>query len=308
MTLGVITPLEGFRGAVPTLERHAELVVRAEEIGVATVWVRDVPLVDPVAGDAGQTFEPFTYLGYLAARTRRIALGTASSVVTLRHPIDVAKAAASADVLSDGRLLLGIAGGDRPTEFPAYGIPYESRSELLRESLRWIRSLTEETTPQISSPLGRMQGIDLLPKPVSGRLPVFMTGRSGQEIDWIAENADGWLFYTLPIEQQALNIRRWRRLTRRDDGVFKPFHQATYLDLTEDPTAPAQQIPQGLRLGREPLLEHLEAWQEIGVDQLMLNFSQSRRPVTEVLEELAEHVLPHFPAGPADDEEDPSDD
>jgi alkanesulfonate monooxygenase SsuD/methylene tetrahydromethanopterin reductase-like flavin-dependent oxidoreductase (luciferase family) len=56
------------------------------------VWVRDVPLLDPSFGDAGQVFDPFTYLAYLAARTRKVALATGSAVISLRHPIDLAKA------------------------------------------------------------------------------------------------------------------------------------------------------------------------------------------------------------------------
>ena len=85
------------------------------------MWVRDVPLFDPAFGDAGQVFDPFAYLAYLAAQTRHVALATGSAIFTLRHPIDLAKAAATLDCLSGGRLLLGIASGDRAVEFPAYG-------------------------------------------------------------------------------------------------------------------------------------------------------------------------------------------
>jgi hypothetical protein len=53
-------------------------------------------------------------------------------------------------------------------------------------------------------------------------------------------------------------------------------------------------------VGREPLLEMLAVWQEIGVDQLMLNFKHSRRPVSEVIEELGEYVVPQFPPGGAE--------
>ncbi|WP_068399935.1 LLM class oxidoreductase [Kribbia dieselivorans] len=297
MTIGVITPLEGFDGPVPTMLRHAELIEQAEAAGVSTVWVRDVPLLDPSFGDTGQMFDTWTYLGYLAARTTTIALGTASTILPLRHPIDTAKSATSVDQLSGGRFLMGVAAGDRPVEFPAFGIDYDTRPERFRESLAWVRRLTQESFPDIDSTLGRMRGTDLLPKPVHGRLPILMTGRARQEVEWIAENTDGWLFYTLPFEQQALNIKRWRRLTRREEGMFKPFAQATYFDLTEDPTAKPQSIHQGLRLGREPLLELLKAWEGIGIDQLMINFKHSRRPVGEVLAELEEYVLPHFPTG-----------
>ena len=77
-------------------------------------WLRDVPFNVPSFGDAGQVFDPFVYLGYLAAGTKDIALGVSSIILPLRHPAHVAKAAASADQLSDGRLILGVASGDRP--------------------------------------------------------------------------------------------------------------------------------------------------------------------------------------------------
>ncbi|WP_406424264.1 LLM class oxidoreductase [Streptomyces sp. NBC_00873] len=297
MTLGVITPLEGFSGPVPALAEHVARIQQAERAGFASVWVRDVPLLDLSFGDAGQVFDTWTYLGYLAATTERISLGTSSVVLPLRHPLDTAKAAASLDHLSGGRLLLGVATGDRPVEFPAYGVDYDSRGERFREALSYLRAVTERRFPTVSSPLGEMNGTDLLPKPTHGRLPVFMTGRGRQEIEWIAEHTDGWLFYTLPLEQQALNVKRWRRLTRRDEGTLKPFAQATYLDLAEDPVAAPRPIHQGISVGREPLLELLHVWQGIGIDQLMINFKQSRRPVGEVIDELAEYVLPHFPPG-----------
>ena len=69
------------------------------------------------------------YLGLLAGLTERIALGVASIVLPLRHPAHVAKAAASVDVLSGGRLLLGVASGDRPEEYPALNLPFADRGE-----------------------------------------------------------------------------------------------------------------------------------------------------------------------------------
>ncbi|MDZ4872255.1 MAG: Alkanal monooxygenase alpha chain [Chroococcidiopsis cubana SAG 39.79] len=104
------------------MQRQVALVKQAEQADFAAVWVRDVPLHDPNFGDVGQVFDPFVYLGYLAACTNKITLATGSAVFTLRHPLDLAKAAASIDQLSGGRLVLGVASGDRPVEFPAYGI------------------------------------------------------------------------------------------------------------------------------------------------------------------------------------------
>jgi luciferase-type oxidoreductase len=160
---------------------HVEVIRRAERAGFASVWVRDVPLLDPHFGDTGQVFDPWVYLGLLTAHTDAITLGTSSIVVPLRHPLHTAKAAASVDQLSGGRLLLGVATGDRPVEFPAFGMDAETRGERFRESLAFFHAVLEQRFPRIRSALGTMDGnTDLLPKPVYERIPVLMTGRGRQ--------------------------------------------------------------------------------------------------------------------------------
>ncbi|MEM8861742.1 MAG: LLM class flavin-dependent oxidoreductase, partial [Chloroflexota bacterium] len=120
LTLGLTVPIEQYPDSpVPSMEQHVERVQLAEELGFSAVWLRDVPFNVPSFGDAGQTFDPFVYLGLLAGQTKKIALGTASIILPLRHPAHVAKAAASADALSNGRLIFGVASGDRPQEYPA---------------------------------------------------------------------------------------------------------------------------------------------------------------------------------------------
>ena len=100
LSLGLVVPLESYTTApVPSMTRHMERVQLAEELGFSAIWLRDVPFNVPTFGDAGQIFDPFVYLGLLAARTECIALGVASIVLPLRHPAHVAKAAASVDVL-----------------------------------------------------------------------------------------------------------------------------------------------------------------------------------------------------------------
>ncbi len=125
LSLGLVVPLEIYsQGPAPTMTRHLERVQLAEQLGFAAVWLRDVPFNVPSFGDAGQMYDPFVYLGLLASCTKRIALGTASIVLPLRHSAHVAKAAASVDGLSGGRLILGVASGDRPEEYPALNRPF----------------------------------------------------------------------------------------------------------------------------------------------------------------------------------------
>lgn len=301
LTMGFILPVEGYpNSATPTLRDHQALTRRADELGFAALWARDVPLLDPMFGDAGQMLDPFVYLGYLASNTRQIALGTASTVLTLRHPLHVAKQASSVDFLSDGRLLLGVSSGDRPVEYPAFNIDYESRGERFREALGVFRLATEEHFPSYSAPtFGRMDGrIDMLPKPVHGRIPAIVTGRSRQDMEWIAAHSDGWLYYALDLEQLATVTKMWRRTVQAVTGsdVFKPFAMGFFLDLASDPDHPAQRIHSGWRAGRNALIEHMQTLQQLGVNHVAFNLKSSRRAGTDVLEELAEYVLPHFPA------------
>lgn len=125
------------------MARHIERVQLAEALGFSAIWLRDVPFYVPVFGDAGQMFDPFVYLGVLAAQTKNFALGVASIVLPLRHPAYIARVAATADVLSAGRLILGVASGDRPEEYPGLNMTFEDRGERFRESFEYINRISE---------------------------------------------------------------------------------------------------------------------------------------------------------------------
>lgn len=297
LTVGVFFAIESYKGDTPVMLRQAELARRAEQLGFAALWFRDVPLRDPGFGDVGQIYDPWVYLGYIAAHTSSISLATGSIIFPIRHPLHIAKAAASVDRLSSGRLVLGIASGDRPVEYPAFGIDFATRGERFRETLRYFREALENSFPTIESPLGRLDGVDLIPKPHEGRIPVLVTGHSQQSLAWIAENADGWIYYPRSLSRQEQSVKEWRELTQQYcPGTFKPFAQSLYIDLTTKPDAEPEPIHLGFRLGRNRLVEFLQALQDIGVNHVVLNLKYGNRPAAEVLEEIGEEVLPMFAA------------
>lgn len=306
LTLGIFLPLRHYAGNMAVLAGQSELVADIDRHGFAAVWVRDVPLFDPAFGDAGQVFDPFSYLAFLAAKTRQLALATGSAVISLRHPIDLAKAAASIDQLSGGRLVLGVASGDRPIEFPAYGLQHAERAQRFAQALHYLRQLMHPGQLRIDSPLGQFSNAELLPQPVAGRIPLLVTGASGQSLPWIAEHADGWLTYPHAThgphgpQQLAQKIRAWRDLI--PGAAFRPHTTNEWIDLVDDPDQPRTPLHGGhiLRTGRKGLLALLEEWQAAGVNHAALGIQFSKRPPAEVLAELAQEVLPHFPshAGP----------
>jgi len=301
LTLGFILPLEGYPDSpAPTMRDHAELTRLADELGFAALWARDVPSYDPTFGDTGQVFDPFVYLGFLAANTKRIAIGTAATVITLRHPVHVAKQAATVDVLSDGRMLLGVASGDRPLEYPLFGIDhdFDMRGERFQEALAMIRMAGEQSFPRGRfERFGTFEGnLDVLPKPTVGVLPTVVVGRSRQELPWLAEHADAWMYYFVDQHKTQLIAQAWREAVQAvAPGVFKPFAQGLFFDLLEDPDAPVRPIHSGMAAGRHTLIRHLEVLRSVGVNHVALNLKASRRPVREVLEELGAYVVPAFP-------------
>lgn len=296
MTLGLVVPLETYdRHPVPTMERHLERVQLAERLGFSAVWLRDVPFHVPTFGDAGQLFDPFTYLGYLAGQTESIALGVASIVLPLRHPAHVAKAAASADLLSGGRLILGIASGDRPQEYPALDLPFENRGERFRASYDYLRQTESSFPVHQNAHYGTLDGsIDLLPKPSAGKLPLLITGGSQQEPDWIARHGDGWMLYPRQLPLQNQIITQWRERIADSGLSDKPVMQPLHIDLTDDPDTRPSPIHLGFRLGMHRLKDHLQALRSIGVNHLALNLRFNQSDIESTMERIAGQVLPDF--------------
>lgn len=294
MTLGLFFPIESYSGAIPLMdvEQQISTAKLAETHGFAALYFRDVFLNVPSFGDTGHIYDPWVFMGYVMAHTSRIALATGSIVSTLRHPLHIAKAAASADRLSGQRLVLGLATGDRPSEFAAFAASLDKRSALFRETLAVSRQAWKEDFPSISTERVDLSGGDVLPKPLLNDIPVMVTGNSRQSVEWIAEHGDGWLYYPQNLGQQAHTIRQWRSLTKS----FKPFSQSLYVDLADNPDEPATPIHLGLRTGHRFLIDYLSDLQKIGVNHVGLNLKYGKRPAHEVVQELGEFVVPHFAA------------
>ncbi len=295
LSLGLVVPLESYAvGVLPSMEQHIERVQLAERLGFAAVWLRDVPFNVPSFGDAGQLFDPFVYLGLLAGQTKTIALGVASIILPLRHPAHVAKAAASVDVLSGGRLLLGVASGDRPEEYPALNIPFAERGERFRDSFAYIQNMAANA-PALKNAYGNPHdGMDMLPKPIAGKLPMLITGGSQQDPDWIARHGEGWITYPRNIDTQARLIADWRTRLQAAGEPNKPAVQSLYIDLQDNPDALPQPIHLGFRSGINPLRAHLKLLQEIGINHVALNLRFNQADIETTLHHLAEALLPDF--------------
>jgi probable F420-dependent oxidoreductase len=160
-------------------------------------------------GPDGHWLEPLSTLAVIAGRTSRIRLGTNILIAALRRPVVLAKSAATIDVLSGGRLDLGVGVGWQREEYEAAGLSFERRGDLLDETLRICRTLwTEQVAAYDSSEL-RFDRIHMMPKPRQrGGVPIWVSGTVNRRVACrLAEFGAGWIPWGDAAADTARGIR-----------------------------------------------------------------------------------------------------
>jgi F420-dependent oxidoreductase-like protein len=195
-------------------ERVASIAVAAEEANFGAVMVMDhfyqLPLLGP---PTNEMFEAYTLLGGLAARTKRIMLGTLVTGVTYRNPAVLAKIVTTLDVMSQGRALLGIGAAWHDVEHTGLGIdfpPTKARMEMLDEALHICAAMFRGEQPTFSGK--HYTTVDAInsPAPVRPGGPPIMVGGSGEKVTFrIAAERAAMLnttagFHELPQKMAAL--------------------------------------------------------------------------------------------------------
>ncbi len=291
ISVGLVLPARETNSPEVDFRQQVNAAILADELGFAAVWVRDVPLNGSWYPENFGHPDPFVILGAIAASTRRIRIGTAAAVLTLRHPLHVAKSAISLDHLSQGRFMLGLGSGDRREEFAAFGKDSEDRRDLFRDNWQ-VLSHAIQRSPQIDT-AGDAE-FELRPSPLSD-IPLIAIGSAGQSLNWIARNASGWATYHRPPDVQRDRHALWRQAVASSaDGAFRSFSVAIRIELDENPDAQASPIDLGYRAGSRQLPHVIEGLRADGVHHVMLNIVPNGRPATSQLEASAHDVLPSF--------------
>jgi probable F420-dependent oxidoreductase len=184
----------------------------ADTSGFATLWAGEhVVMVDApesrypysddgrIAVPAGADWiDPLIGLSFIAAATSRIAIGTGVLLLPEHNPVLVAKQAATLDVLSGGRLTLGVGVGWLREEFDALGVPFERRVARTKEYVEAIRTLWREDIASFDGEFVRFDSVRLNPKPADGRdIPIVVGGNSDAALRRVAEWGDGWYGFNL---------------------------------------------------------------------------------------------------------------
>jgi probable F420-dependent oxidoreductase len=172
----------------PNPARIQRFLKRAEELPFVAAWC-----IEQVIGTA-PVAESVTTLTYAAALTERLRLGIAVLLIAQRNPIDLAKSLSSLDVLSNGRLIVGVGLGQSTKFYPAYGLQSEARVARFRENLTIMKRLWTEERVRFEGRFSRLEKISMQPKPVQKpHPPIWFGGRAEAALRRAVELGDGYI-------------------------------------------------------------------------------------------------------------------
>jgi probable F420-dependent oxidoreductase len=273
-----------------------DLAVRAEALGLDSVWASDhVFNASYVLERIGNRpyYDPLTILTYIAARTERIGLGTSVLVLPYHHPMRLAKVAATLDVMSGGRLLLGVGVGVIEQELNAMGSPYAERGVMSDEMIDILKCLWTEEEPSYQGRRYQFSGMKFSPKPLQKpHIPLLIGGVSRAAIRRAARVGNGWHPTAMPPEE-----------LRAAMSYLAEEAQAAGRSAADIPVSIS--IPmQGGRAGRyglgtEPaeMVEKLQAFEQVGVSTVLVApYTGDAQEMMRGLEMLAGDVIPALSA------------
>jgi probable F420-dependent oxidoreductase len=262
---------------------------RAEELPlIAAAWC-----IEQVIGTA-PVLESVTTLTYAAAVTKRLRLGIAVLLIAQRNPINLAKALSSLDVLSNGRLIVGVGLGASTQHYPAYGLSSEGRVTRFRENLEIMKRLWTEDKVTLDGRFSHLESIPMQPKPVQRpHPPIWFGGHAETALRRAVELGDGYIgagsipmdAFLEDIKQLPADFPKAKRLylalgdnlSRLRDwfGVF--YHKPEMADQVAVWGSPQQIADQIVRL------------RDAGVNHILLNpvFDEEAQ-----MERLCQDVLP----------------
>jgi F420-dependent oxidoreductase-like protein len=289
------------------------LIIRAENTGFDSFWTMDHFHQIPLVGKPEEPIlESWTTISVLAGITTKIKLGTLVTGVIYRYPSVLAKIAATLDVLSKGRLFMGIGASYFEEESKAYGIPFypSNQERLLRleEAIQIIRKMwTEEPSASFEGKYYQINNAYCNPKPIQKPSPPILVGGSGERktLKIVAKYADACnLFGSIETIKRKLDVLKehCKSVGRDYDSILKTKLDLVVIDDSDEIARKrAQQFYKGIPEQqirdrefaiygtRESVSRQIELLEEAGIQYLIMHFEPSRE--LEALDTFANNIL-----------------
>ncbi len=276
---------------VATPEFLAAFAGAAEDGGFASLWIGEhAVFVDeyesryPYSDDGKVGLPPdsgmlglFETVTFLAGATSRLRIGTAVCLVPQRNPVYTAKAVATADWLSNGRVDFGVGIGWLREEFAALGVPFEHRAERTREYLEVMKRLWCDEVSQYEGEYYSLPECRMFPKPVQQPYPpIYFGGETEPALRRVADLGDGWHGFNHQPESAGASVQRLEKMLAERGRSPADVHVTigTYMQ----PVEPA----------------NLAQYRDVGVDQIVLPaFAADAAGIREQIGQLGDAFVAH---------------
>jgi len=220
VSAGLPTGMEGLTYPIPFSDPEAVIRIaqHAETLGYHSVWGNDhmttqhyVRAEFPVPP---RFWEPLVTYAFIAANTTKLRFGTGILVLPMRRDIVVtAKQIATLDHFSGGRLEIGVGVGAYREEFEALWPDADvHRGDMVEEGVKALQTLFSERVASFDGRYYRFRDVELFPKPLQKRLPIYFGGNSPNHLRRVAESADGWIPAGMEADRLAGHVAELRRM------------------------------------------------------------------------------------------------
>jgi probable F420-dependent oxidoreductase len=295
MKVGINLINFGPGGSVEAMLRWTRL---AEALGYHLVMTSDHVAVTPDVASRypAPFYEPFTTLGWLAAKARTVELGTTVIIVPYRHPLETARMTAQIDRFCGGRFIFGVGVGWARQEFEALGVPFEKRGAMTNEYLEAIKVCWTQDVASYEGRFVRFRDVDMTPRPIRTP-PIWVGGGSDAAMKRAVVHGDAWhpIRIRLPLLREALP-----RLSKMADEAKRPVPALCprmFLRITEKPVT-----DDGRLMGHgnvDQVRADLAALLELGAQYVLLdtviaedvNATKNHEVAWAMLATLADRVL-----------------
>lgn len=303
MKFGIVIPLHRDTDAMVNLE----LAKNAEMLGFDSVWISDHVILPAKYQERFSKilYDPFVILASIAAKTKKISLGTSVIIVPYRNPIVVAKMVSTIDVLSDGRVIVGVGPGWMEEEFDVLGIPYNERGIRTDEYINIFKELWERDEPRFEGEFYSFSEIKFYPKPVQKpHPPIWVGGISKRAIARAVELGNGWHPVWLSPDQMEEKIGYLKRVAGEkkrnlDNFVFSIRNRLRILKTAEvkkpDFTESRGQYTFSFHGTKEEIIDKIRQFESVGVSHIIFDLDvENDDEMFNTIEKFSKDIMPSF--------------
>jgi len=275
-------PNSDYLGFEASPEAIVAAAKKAEETGFDAIFVNDHIVVGDDARSAPWTnvYDPFVAMSFIAAHTSRIGVGVSVLIMPYRNPIATAKALATLDRMSGGRLTVGVGVGWNETEFAALGVPFHERGARTNEYLRLWQACWAPGKVSFAGKFVSFVDMHVNPKPVhQPHPPIWIGGTSDAALRRAARFAAVWQPTPLPIAQLVecqATLRKACQQIGREPIPTRMSFRVEFSTITGNAPSTDKPRPTGHGTPAEVAADLLRYREAAGLDAFQINFHGNR--------------------------------